>query len=187
METLYAGRFVNLVREGRWEYCERVHDTAAAMIFAQTAEGRALLVEEYRPPIGRQSICFPAGLIGDEGDESGEAAARRELLEETGYEAEQLRFLFEGPSSPGITSESIRFYIAAGLQRVSAGGGVQGERIIVHEVPLEGIESWLDAQRAEGKAVDPRIYTGLYFLQKEKGVTAPSCRGSECREDQGLA
>lgn len=169
-EKLYSGKFVNLVREGRWEYCERVNQTAAAMIFACTAEGRALLVEEYRPPIGRQSICFPAGLIGDEGAESAEAAARRELLEETGYEAGGMRFLFDGPSSPGITSEYLSFYLATDLTRSGAGGGVQGERITVHEVPLSCIEDWLEQQRAQGKAVDPRIYTGLYFLQREAGL-----------------
>ena len=166
METLYAGRFVNLLRDGRWEYCERVNNTAAAMIFALTEEGRVLLVEEYRPPIRKQSICFPAGLIGDEGDEAPETAARRELLEETGYLAGSIRFLFEGPSSPGITSESIGFYLATGLRRVAAGGGVAGENITVHEIPLADIEPWLAAQRAAGKAVDPRIYTGLYFLGK---------------------
>ena len=168
METLYAGRFVNLVREGRWEYCERVNQTAAAMIFALTEEGRVLLVEEYRPPIRKQSICFPAGLVGDEGAESAEAAARRELLEETGYEAAHIRFLFEGPSSPGITSETIAFYLATGLRRVAPGGGVAGENIIVHEIPLADIEPWLVSQLAAGKAIDPRIYTGLYFIAKER-------------------
>lgn len=167
METLYEGKFITLVRDGRWEYCERVNRTAAAMIFACTPEGRVVLVEEYRPPIAKQSICFPAGLIGDESAENAESAARRELLEETGYEAEQLRYLFEGPSSPGITSESIAFYIATGLRRVAPGGGVQGERITVHEVPLDTIEEWLAAQLAAGKAIDPRIYTGLYFIQKQ--------------------
>ncbi|MCH5285468.1 MAG: NUDIX hydrolase [Akkermansiaceae bacterium] len=169
METLYAGRFVNLVREGRWEFCERVNNTAAAMIFALTAEKRVLLVEEYRPPIRRQSICFPAGLVGDESAESAEAAARRELLEETGYAAEEMRFLFAGPSSPGITSEFLSFYLATGLRRVAAGGGVQGENITVHEIPLHEIESWLAAQQAAGKAIDPRIYTGLYFISRAQG------------------
>ena len=166
MERLYSGKFVNLVRDGRWEFCERVHNTAAAMIFAYTAEGKVVLVEEYRPPIHCQSICFPAGLIGDEGAESAEAAARRELLEETGYEAEHMRYLFTGPSSPGITSECIAFYLATGLRRIAPGGGVQGERITVHEVPLADIEPWLDSRRTEGKAIDPRIYTGLYFINK---------------------
>lgn len=166
METLYKGKFLNMVREGRWEYCERVNQTTAVMIFACTPEGKVLLVEEYRPPIGKQSLCFPAGLSGDEGPESDAVAAKRELLEETGYEAAEMRYLFTGPSSPGLTSETLSFYLATGLRKVAQGGGVENENIIVHEAPLADIDAWLAAQVAAGKSIDPRIYTGLYFLKQ---------------------
>lgn len=166
MERLYGGRFVNLVRDGRWEYCERVNNTRAAMIFARTDRDKILLVEEYRPPIRQQSICFPAGLVGDEGEESAAEAARRELLEETGYAADSMLFLFSGPSSPGITSECLDFFLADGLRKVSDGGGVASEKIIVHEVPLAQIDDWLESQRHLGKAVDPRIYAGLYVMEQ---------------------
>lgn len=165
METLYGGKFLTLVREGRWEYCERVNKTGAVMIFSCTPEGNVLLVEEYRPPIGQQSLCFPAGLSGDEGTESDAVAAQRELLEETGYEAAEMRYLFTGPSSPGLTSETVSFYLATGLRKVAQGGGVDNENITVHEVPLDTIDTWLAEQVAQGKALDPRIYTGLYFLK----------------------
>lgn len=166
METLYKGKFLNMVREGSWEYCERVNQTSAVMIFACTVEGNVLLVEEYRPPIGCQSLCFPAGLSGDCGPESDAIAAQRELLEETGYEAAELHYLFTGPSSPGLTSETLSFYLATGLRKVASGGGVDNENIIVHEAPLADIDSWLAAQIAAGKSIDPRIYTGLYFINQ---------------------
>lgn len=168
MERLYAGRFVNLVREGHWEFCERVNNTPAAMVFARTEEDRVLLVEEFRPAIGKQSICFPAGLIGDEGEESAVEAARRELLEETGYDAASVRLLFSGPSSPGITSEYLFFFLAEQLHKVNEGGGVGSEKIIVHEVPRGQIDDWLEEQRSLGKAVDPRIYAGLYVMAREQ-------------------
>lgn len=167
METLYQGKFLNMVREGRWEYCERVNQTSAVMVFACTPEGKVLLVEEFRPPIGKQSLCFPAGLSGDEGPESDAVAARRELLEETGYEAAGMRYLFTGPSSPGLTSETLSFYLATDLKKVAAGGGVDNENIIVHEAPLATIDAWLAEQTAAGKSIDPRIYTGLYFLKNQ--------------------
>ncbi len=166
MDTLFEGKFLTLVREGRWEYCERVRNTPAAMIFACTPEGNVLLVEEFRPPIAAQSICFPAGLVGDEGPESALLAAGRELVEETGYEAGKLRYLFTGPSSPGLTSETVAFYLADDLRRVGAGGGVDNENIIVHEVPLAEIDTWLAEQMAARKSIDPRVYTGLYFLSQ---------------------
>ena len=135
------------------------------MVFACTPEGKVLLVEEFRPPIGRRCLCFPAGLSGDEGPESDAEAARRELLEETGYEAAEMKFLFHGPSSPGLTSESLSFYLASGLRRVSEGGGVEHENITVREAPLDDIDAWLAAQVELGIALDPRIFTGLYFLK----------------------
>ena len=165
METLYKGKFLNMVREGRWDYCERVNQTGAVMVFACTPEGKVLLVEEFRPPIGRRCLCFPAGLSGDEGPESDAEAARRELLEETGYEAAEMKFLFHGPSSPGLTSESLSFYLASGLRRVGEGGGVEQERIVVREAPLDDIDAWLATQVELGIALDPRIFTGLYFLK----------------------
>lgn len=167
METLYQGKFLNMVREGRWEYCERVNQTSAVMVFACTPGGKVLLVEEFRPPIGKQSLCFPAGLSGDEGPESDAVAARRELLEETGYEAAGMRYLFTGPSSPGLTSETLSFYLATDLKKVAAGGGVDNENIIVHEAPLDTIDAWLAEQTVAGKSIDPRIYTGLYFLKNQ--------------------
>ncbi len=167
METLYQGRFLNMVREGHWEYCERVNQTNAVMIFACTPEQKVLLVEEFRPPIGKRCLCFPAGLSGDEGPESDMVAAHRELLEETGYEAAEMQFLFHGPSSPGLTSERLSFYLATGLRRVANGGGVDQEDITVREVPLAEIDAWLAAQTEQGVALDPRIFTGLYFLKNK--------------------
>lgn len=166
-ERLYQGKFLNMVREGRWEYCERVNNTGAVMIFARTPENKVLLVEEFRPPIGKRCLCFPAGLSGDEGPESDLAAAHRELAEETGYEAAEMRYLFTSPSSPGLTSETIHFYLASGLHRTGQGGGVENENITVCEAPLEDMEAWLAAKTAAGVAIDSRIYAGLYFLQQQ--------------------
>ena len=98
------------------------------------------------------------------------ACARRELLEETGYEAAEMKFLFHGPSSPGLTSESLSFYLATGLRRVAAGGGVENENITVREAPLDDIDAWLAARVEQGIALDPRIYTGLYFLKCQSPV-----------------
>lgn len=164
-EVVYQGKFLNMAKEGRWEFCERVKDTAAAMIFACTPDNRVLLVEEFRPPVGRRCLCFPAGLVGDGNPESAAAAATRELEEETGYTAARMEFLFSGPSSPGLTSEMISFFRASGLSRVSQGGGVDGENITVHEVPMDSINSWLAQKENEGVLVDARIYAGIYFLQ----------------------
>lgn len=164
-EVLYEGKFLNMAKEGRWEFCERVNDTRAAMIFACTPDNKVLLVEEFRPPVGARCLCFPAGLVGDVAPESAAAAAIRELEEETGYTAAGMQFLFSGPSSPGLTSEMLSFFLATGLSRVSQGGGVEGENITVHEVPMDSIDSWLAQKDTEGVLIDSRLYAGLYFLR----------------------
>ena len=73
-------------------------------------------------------IDLPAGLAGDgPGTEELVTAARRELLEETGYDARRLTLLAHAPTSPGLTTEVVSFFRAAGLKKVAAGGGIEGE------------------------------------------------------------
>src|SRR5580704_8878478 len=91
--TLHTGKFLALVKEGLWEYVDRVNATGAAIILAVTAGQKILLVEQFRIPVHARTIELPAGIIGDEpGDanESKPAAALRELMEETGYAAEHV-------------------------------------------------------------------------------------------------
>ncbi|MBQ7501603.1 NUDIX hydrolase [bacterium] len=167
-EVLYNGRFVNLVKTGRWEYAERSREvTGIVAIIAATDDGRVILVEQYRPPCQGRCIEFPAGLVGDKNDcpnESLEEAAIRELEEETGYKAASMTKVAEGPASAGITSEIISLYLAEGLEKVSAGGGDESENIQVHLVPLSEAYQWLQEKSAAGIHVDVKVYAGLYFL-----------------------
>lgn len=165
--TLAAGRFLALVREGHWEYAERTNATGAAIIVAVTEAKRLLLVEQYRLPVHARTIEWPAGIVGDEpgsGQEAHVEAARRELLEETGYHAEHWRTLTHGPASSGLTSETVTLFLATGLRRVGTGGGVAHEDITVHEVPLAEVDAWLEARARTGRLIDPKVYAGLYFL-----------------------
>jgi len=165
--TLHTGRFLALVKEGPWEYAERVNASGAAIIIAVTEEGNLLLVEQFRIPVQARTIEFPAGVIGDEpgtSEESHAEAARRELLEETGYEAGAMAAVTHGPSCSGVTSETITLFHATRLRRVHAGGGVAHEDITVHEVPLAKAHEWLAARASAGSMVDPKVYAGLYFL-----------------------
>jgi ADP-ribose pyrophosphatase len=167
-EILAEGKFLQFVRRDRWEYVTRKGASGVVVVAAVTEEGKLLLVEQFRAPIGRRVIELPAGLSGDvEGaaDEPLAQAAQRELIEETGYRAAELRHVFTGPSSAGLTDEMVAIFVARGLVRVSAGGGVEGEDIVVHEVPLAEIDRWLDDRTREGCLVDVRVYTGLYLLK----------------------
>ena len=169
--TLHTGKFLALIKEGHWEYVDRVNATGAALIFALTPEQKVLLVEQYRIPVHARTIELPAGIIGDEPGKSKESqaeAARRELLEETGYSAEKMEALTTGPSCSGITSERVILFHASGLGRTGKGGGVAHEDITVHEVPLAEIVPWLQAKAKTGVLIDPKVYAGLFFAVQGK-------------------
>jgi ADP-ribose pyrophosphatase len=165
--SLHSGKFIALVKEGHWEYADRTNATGAAIIVAVTEEQKLLLVEQYRIPVHGRTIELPAGIIGDETGGSDEAA-RRELIEETGFEAGHMAVLTHGPSSGGLTSETITLFHATNLRRVGARGGVVHEDITVHEVPLDTLHEWLEAKADSGALVDPKVYAGLYLIGKGK-------------------
>ena len=157
IETVWQGRFITTLREGRWEYVMRNGDITAAVIVA-IDDDHLILVEQYRIPIAKRCIELPAGLVGDDHDgESIELAAIRELEEETGYRAEAMELLGEYVTSPGMVTERFTLVRARGLDRVGEGGGVPGEDITVHRVPLAGLTQFIAARRAEGMAIDSKL------------------------------
>ncbi len=170
--TLFTGKFLALIKQGHWEYAHRVGATGAAIVVAVTPDNKLLLVEQYRIPVHAQTIELPAGITGDEESpdaESDAEAARRELLEETGYLAEEIAALTKGPASSGLGSEVVTLFRASGLKRAGAGGGVDKEKIVVHEVPVCEAHEWLEARAREGMLIDPKVYAGLYFLARAEG------------------
>jgi len=167
-EILASGRFMDFVRRGRWEYADRRGIKGVVGMFPVTAAGELVLVEQYRPPMDTCCIEVPAGLVGDgaaDDDEPFEVAARRELIEETGYDAGCIIHLFDGVPSAGATSEVFRFFLCLDLKRIGDGGGDHAEDICVHVVPIAQVPAFLDAQYAAGKCIDAKIYAGLYFAE----------------------
>ncbi len=166
-EVVWQGKFVTAVKSGRWEFVERVGRIGGVVIVAEY-EGAFVLVEQSRMAIGRRCIEFPAGLIGDVGEQDDvEVAARRELEEETGFAAERIEQLGDFYSTPGLAEESFTLVRATGLRRISDGGGVDGEDIVVHLVPRDEVRNFLAAKRAEGVGVDARL---LLLLASSIGV-----------------
>jgi ADP-ribose pyrophosphatase len=162
-EILFEGRHLNLLRRRGWEYVEHRTAPEAVMIVALTPDRRIVLVEEFRPALDATVVSLPAGLVGDEGPETPEAAARRELREETGYEAPRLDLLARGPGSPGQSSELITFFLAPGV--FAAGPQAEHDRktIRVHAIPVADLPAWADRREAEGAVIDPKIWAGLYL------------------------
>lgn len=158
-----------LVRRG-WEYVERPGLSGIVVIVGLTRHGGLVLVTQWREPVQAQVVELPAGLAGDGPGEAGEdlsEAAKRELFEETGFEADTMEAILEGPPSPGISNEVVTFFLARGLRRVAPGGGVPGEGVRAHVVALSALDDWLEAMRAKGILVDPKVLAGAYLVRRK--------------------
>lgn len=172
---LYKGQHLCFVRKGKWEYIERVNAGGAVIILATTNDQKVIFVEQYRPPVGKKVVEFPAGLrdrLPNGKLESVISAAKRELLEETGYLARELRTILVGPASSGLCSEMLTVMRARQIKKVAPGGGNHFESIKVHEIPILKVEGWLNAMRKRGYLVSPRIYAGLYLINKYNKILA---------------
>lgn len=160
-KILAQGQYMQLVREGHWEYVHRTCGIGATVIVAITPAQEILFVEQYRIPLGKIVVDLPAGLVGDDQgceQEDFASAARRELLEETGYQAKSLKLLAAGPTSSGMATEQVHFFLARNVKKVAAGGGLEGEGITVHVVPLKNLSAWLRRQERQGKLVDVKAF-----------------------------
>ncbi len=163
-EIVWQGKFITTKRRGRWEYVGRARGIRAAVILAIDDADHVILVDQYRVPLGCRCIELPAGLVGDEDDTQDEdvsAAGARELEEETGYRPGRVEVIGEFFSSPGMVSESFTLLRAHDLEKIGEGGGVEGEDIVVHRVPLATIGAQVAEWRSAGYAIDVKMLTLL--------------------------
>lgn len=130
-----------------------------------------ILIEQYRHALGRRLWELPAGLLDVEG-ESAQAAAERELTEETGYRAARWDVLLDVATSPGFTEESVRIFVATGLTQVGRPVGEHEEADLrVVRVPLAvAVEAAL-----AGKIVNVMAVSGIL-------ATDAVLRGASLRE-----
>ena len=163
VETVWAGKYISALKRGRWEYVSRTGSTNAVVVLAET-DGRIVLVEQYRVPVGGRCLELPAGLVGDEDEHATlEETAVKELEEETGFTCERIETLGAFHSSPGMVAESFTLVRAHGLSRVAEGGGTEHEDITVHLVARADIPAFIESRRREGVAVDVKLLLFLDF------------------------
>jgi len=103
------------------EVAERqvVEHPGAVAVVALDEAGRVLMIRQYRHPVAHRLWELPAGLR-DVSGEPPQVTAERELLEETGYRARDWQILIDFYSSPGISTEWIRVFLARDLVAVPA-------------------------------------------------------------------
>lgn len=146
-ETVFEGEFIRVIakhfetkegKKGIWEMVERkIPQKKAVIIFALTKEKEVVLERVYRIPLEAYVLENPAGLCDKEG-ESDEEAARRELLEETGYKAKKMIKVFETTGNMALTNTRLIYFFAPDVEFVGMSEqGDDAEEIEVIKVPVQ--------------------------------------------------
>lgn len=164
-EWAYRGHFLQVRRDtvrlpdGATAAREYVVHPGAVMIIPITPGGDLLLERQYRHPVQRVMLEFPAGKLDP--DESPWACARRELEEETGYRANQWAHAGVLHNAIAYSTEGIHVFFAQGLQA--------GRRCLDEGEFIEVIEmspAALDAASARGEVTDAKTLIGLLWWQR---------------------
>ncbi len=149
------------------------------VIVALDEAGQVLMIRQYRHPVAHVLWELPAGLRDVRGEPL-RATAERELLEETGYRARDWRILVDFYSSPGISTEWIRVFLARDLVEVPA---AQRDFVPRHEetqlqIRWAGLDEALDAV-PRGRPAQ-WFYRGGYLVRvcrSEQRLHRPAARG----------
>jgi len=167
-KRIYEGRIVSLRDDtvelpgGRKSHREIVEHPGAVAIAALTSDNKLVLIRQFRKPAEEELLEIPAGLVHK--GESPQAAAARELEEEAGFKAGKITPLFAAYSSPGYSSEVIRYFLATDLVKTGQ-KNEEDEFIGVELVPVS------DAFRLveDGKIKDNKTIIGVMIAEKVVG------------------
>ena len=152
-EVVYEGRIIDLRRDvvampgdTTSQRDGVVHPGAVGVVAYR--DGQVLLVNQYRHPVGRRLDELPAGLLDVPG-EPGLLCAQRELKEEAGYAADTWHVLVDVLTSPGMTDESIRIFLAQDLH--------EADRDIQEHEELEMTSHWVPLEDAVSAALSGEL------------------------------
>jgi ADP-ribose pyrophosphatase len=162
---VYQGHFLDVRRDrvalpdGKTAHREYIRHPGAVMVVPLLDDGRLLMERQYRYPMGRVMLEFPAGKL-----DAGEPSLRcgqRELLEETGYSAAEWAYAGVLHNAIAYSDEGIHIYFARGLRR--------GERQLDEGEFLDLVThspDELDQLAARGELTDAKTLIGLLWLQR---------------------
>jgi ADP-ribose pyrophosphatase len=164
---VYQGLFLKLRRDaarlpdGSVHEREWVVHPGASAVVALDDQERVLIERQFRYPMGRVYLEIPAGKI--DAGETPLQTMRRELVEETGYQAAQWAPLTQIHPAIGFSNEIIHLFLARDLTRVDAGASPDhGELIEIEWVPL----GWLVDELRAGRLPDVKTQIGVMHLQQ---------------------
>ncbi|SEP70858.1 ADP-ribose pyrophosphatase [Piscibacillus halophilus] len=169
-ESIYKGKIIDVrvddveLPNGQSSKRELIDHPGAVAIIAITDENKIVMVEQYRKALEKSIIEIPAGKL--EPGEKPEITAKRELEEETGYQADTLDYVVSYYTSPGFANEIIYVYEARGLMKVEdALEGDDDEFVELMEVTLDEALQLIKEQRIH----DAKTIHAIYYLMQQEG------------------
>ncbi len=145
------------------------------MVFPLSADGKVILVEQYKHGCRRVLWDLPAGYVDAE-DDSPLHAAQRELAEETGYSADDWTHLASLHPDPNRSANRVHFYLAVGVAQTTAQHLDVTEEIRVHAVPPGDLWQLVADSRMGSLSSVAGIGLGLRRLA-ERGLLSPPVSG----------
>lgn len=171
-ETLLRGRFLHVQRDtvvlpdGRQATREFVRHPGAVMVVPILDDGRLLMERQWRHPLQRVLLEFPAGKL--DAGEAPLACGRRELLEETGYRAREWAHAGWMHNAPAYSDEGIDVWFARGLV---PGPAQLDEGEFLETVAMS--EDELDALAGRGELTDAKTLVGMLWLRRWRSGAWP--------------
>lgn len=170
-ELMYKGNIINVERltvelpNGKIATRDVVRNPGASVIVPVTDNGEIVMVEQFRKPNEKTFIEIPAGKL-DAGEEPIKCA-ERELKEETGYTAKELKKILTLNPAPAFADEVLHIYLATGLSRGEAHPD-EDEFISARTYKIDEVLNMID----EGQITDSKTVAGVLFavryLSKQK-------------------
>lgn len=168
-DTVYKGKVINVhsdkveLSDGSTSYRDLVEYIGAVGILPITKENNVIMVKQFRYGAGKMIYEIPAGTL--EVDENPEHCAKRELIEETGYKAENLKYLTQIYTTPAYSTEIIKLYVAENLEYIGQNLD-EDEFIEVVEIPMvELLQMCLN-----GEIADSKTLVSVYAYNMQKGL-----------------
>jgi len=177
-ETVHQGRIITVVRatfvdpDGTTFERDVVRHPGAVAVVAVTDADAVVLVHQYRPAVDRWMLEIPAGTCDVTGEPS-DVTARRELVEEVGYEPTELTLLTRCAITPGFCDEYSAVYLGTGLRAVALDRqGVEERFMRTVEVPLSGFDALVD----EGTIIDATTILGVGLARRHMAADRRASR-----------